>query len=71
MVYYRLINEAYISKASFINRDDFNQKEFSGRRIKRSLYKNKKATLMNADKNSSADILRKRKHNILETDLKV
>jgi len=32
---YQVINEAYTSMASFIDKDDFKIKDFSGRRIKR------------------------------------
>ena len=59
--------ESYTSKASFIDLDfipvyskeDPNKYRFSGRRIHRGLYKSKDGTLMNADINGAANILRK------------
>lgn len=60
--------ESYTSKASFLDLDfiptyskeDPNTKyHFSGRRIHRGLYKSKDGTLMNADINGAANILRK------------
>ena len=60
--------ESYTSKASFIDLDfipvyskeDPDKKyHFSGRRIHRGLYKSKDGTLMNADINGAANILRK------------
>jgi IS605 OrfB family transposase len=44
---YQVINEAYTSMASFIDEDDFKQREFSGQRINRGLYKSKKGILIN------------------------
>ena len=64
----RVINreESYTSKASFLDNDviptygkeDENYK-FSGKRIKRGLYKAADGTVINADLNGSANILRK------------
>ena len=64
----RVINreESYTSKASFLDNDviptygkeDENHK-FSGKRIKRGLYKAADGTVINADLNGSANILRK------------
>ena len=59
--------ESYTSKASAMDLDNipiYNYKnnsnyEFSGRRIKRGLYKTKDNTLINADVNGSINILRK------------
>ena len=60
--------ESYTSKASFLDLDfipvyskeDPDKKyRFSGRRIHRGLYKSKDGTLMNADINGAANILRK------------
>ena len=59
--------ESYTSKASFLDRDDIpvyvsnsNQKySFSGKRIKRGLYRSLDGTLINADLNGAANILRK------------
>ena len=59
--------ESYTSKASFIDNDiipTFNKKNktshvFSGKRIKRGLYKSKNGKIINADVNGSYNILRK------------
>jgi len=59
--------ESYTSKASFLDRDqmpiyDPNQPEkpkFSGKRIKRGLYRAADGTLINADCNGSSNIIRK------------
>ena len=60
--------ESYTSKASFLDLDfipTYSKEEpctkyhFSGRRIYRGLYKSKDGTLMNADINGAANILRK------------
>ena len=57
--------EAYTSKASFIDHDDIpdldGSKEavFSGTRTKRGLYRSKEGITINADLNGSANILRK------------
>ena len=63
------VEESYTSKASFIDNDTLptlsaknnNNKEhiFSGKRIKRGPYKSKNGTLLNADVNGAANILRK------------
>ena len=58
--------ESYTSKASFLDSDPIpvygeNNKDasFSGRRIKRGLYRSKNGTVVNADLNGAANILRK------------
>lgn len=60
--------ESYTSKASFLDLDfipTYSKEEpdtkyhFSGRRVHRGLYKSKDGTLMNADINGAANILRK------------
>ena len=64
---YILQEESYTSKASFFDRDDLpiynadNPQEyiFSGRRVKRGLYRTKKGKLINADVNGALNILRK------------
>ena len=64
---YILQEESYTSKASFFDRDnlplynaDNPQKyTFSGKRIKRGLYRTKKGNLINADVNGALNILRK------------
>lgn len=63
--------ESYTSKASFLDLDDipvYNGDNpytgtFSGRRIKRGLYRSSNGTLINADVNGAANILRKSKQN--------
>ena len=57
--------ESYTSKASFFDKDElpvyresYNQK-FSGRRIKRGLYRDSKGNIWNADLNGAANIMRK------------
>ena len=67
---YQVINESYTSVASFIDQDAFNQKEYSGRRIKRGLYESKKGTLINADLNASLNMIRKCKPDALGTGFK-
>ena len=63
--------ESYTSKASFLDLDEipiFDPEKifpykFSGRRIKRGLYRSKTGKLINADVNGAANILRKSKQN--------
>jgi len=63
--------ESYTSKASFLDLDDipiFDAEKpytgkFSGRRIKRGLYRAKNGRIINADVNGAANILRKSKQN--------
>lgn len=62
-----ITEESYTSKASFLDGDfipthrdkDADSVVFSGKRIKRGLYKSKDGTLINADVNGSCNILRK------------
>ena len=64
---YILQEESYTSKASFFDEDKIpiydkeNPQEyiFSGRRVKRGLYRTKKGNLINADVNGALNILRK------------
>lgn len=57
--------ESYTSKASFLDNDDIpvygetDNPKFSGRRVKRGLYKSSNGQLINADVNGSCNILRK------------
>ncbi|TWI52962.1 RNA-guided endonuclease TnpB family protein, partial [Halalkalibacter nanhaiisediminis] len=58
--------ESYTSKASFLDNDEIpvysendSKKSFSGKRIKRGLYRSKNGTLLNADVNGAANIMRK------------
>ena len=57
-----VINEAYTSKASYINQDILSyQKSFSGKRVKRGLYISKDKRVINADLNAALNIIRKGK----------
>ncbi|MBE9192137.1 transposase [Gloeocapsopsis crepidinum LEGE 06123] len=64
--------ESYSSKASFYDQDEMpvynadnpSQNKFSGRRIKRGLYRTKNKHLVSADINGSANILVKSKHRL-------
>lgn len=58
--------ESYTSKASFLDNDDIpiygeddSKKSFSGKRIKRGLYRSKNGMDINADVNGAANTLRK------------
>ena len=57
--------ESYTSKASFFDKDELPiydesaKHKFSGRRIKRGLYKDSKENIWNADLNGAANIMRK------------
>lgn len=62
------VEEAYTSKSDFLSRDPIpeyvegvyhNAYEFSGRRIKRGLYKSGKGVIFNADINGACNIMRK------------
>ncbi len=63
----KITEESYTSKASFLDRDEMpvydpNQTEkptFSGKRMKRGLYRAADGTLINADCNGSGNIIRK------------
>ncbi len=61
----KVINEAYTSKSSYIDKDDLpdlNDKEvpnFSGKRIKRGMYVSKNGLCLNADLNAALNIMRK------------
>ena len=53
-------DEGYISKASFIDMDiPDSHTSFSGKRIKRGLYRTKEGLKVNADVNGTANILAK------------
>ena len=64
--------ESYTSKSSFLDRDvlpeykaeQLYEGTFSGKRIKRGLYQSKNGTIVNADVNGAANILRKCKQNV-------
>lgn len=52
--------ESYTSKASFFDKDDMNKSTiFSGKRVKRGLYKTSSGYLLNADVNAALNILKK------------
>ena len=57
--------ESYTSRASFFDKDELpeygesDNPKFSGRRIKRGLYKDSKGNIWNADLNGAANIMRK------------
>nr|DAF42527.1 MAG TPA: transposase [Siphoviridae sp. ctHip2] len=57
--------ESYTSRASFFDKDELpiydetSKYKFSGRRIKRGLYKDSKGNIWNADLNGAANIMRK------------
>jgi IS605 OrfB family transposase len=69
---YQEQEESYSSKASFYDQDNIpvynadnpSKHKFSGRRIKRGLYKTKDKHLVSADINGSANILIKSKHRL-------
>ena len=68
------LDESYTSKASFLDNDTmpktFNESEvfkFSGKRIKRGLYKSGNGTLINADVNGAMNIGRKANKRIFDT----
>ena len=62
-----LTEESYTSKASFLDNDEIpvydknsvNNYKFSGKRIKRGLYKSKNGKLINADCNGSYNVIKK------------
>ena len=65
--------ESYTSKASFLDMDEIpvydgrhHNYNFSGRRIRRGLYKSSEGILLNADLNGAANILRKSKRNVID-----
>jgi transposase len=71
-----LTEESYTSKASFLDRDplpvykkgDDKEYQFSGKRIKRGLYRAKDGRLLNADLNGSGNIVRKVAPNAFGSD---
>ena len=61
-----LREESYTSKSSFLDSDPLTKTEsFSGKRIKRGLYRTKNGTLINSDVNGSLNILRKEVWDVL------
>jgi transposase len=55
----KVVNEAYTSKASYLDGDELTKGEFSGRRIKRGLYQTKSGRLINADQNAALNMIQK------------
>jgi putative transposase len=64
--------ESYTSKASFLDGDDIpvyekgKKHSFSGKRVKRGLYKSKNEVLINADVNGAVNIMKKAAINLFE-----
>ena len=70
---YKEQEESYTSKASYLDNDDIpiykEEKEeikFSGRRIKRGIYKTKQGKIINADLNGALNILKKSGEKLIE-----
>lgn len=55
----KVVNEAYTSRASYLDQDELARGEFSGTRVKRGLYRSKKGVLINADQNAALNMIRK------------
>ena len=51
--------ESYTSRSSFVSRDEMEEGKASGRRISRGLYENEDGSIVNADINGAANIIRK------------
>ena len=58
-IYVRVINESYTSKSSFYDNDPIIKGQYSGERIRRSLYKTKDGLIVNADINAALNIYKK------------
>jgi len=58
-----IVNEAYTSKASYIDKDELSDQKtsFSGHRTKRGMYVSKEGIRINADLNAALNIARKGK----------
>jgi putative transposase len=55
-----LQEESYTSKCSFVDNEEIREhEEYSGKRIKRGLFRTKNGLLVNADMNGAANIMRK------------
>ena len=70
---YKEQEESYTSKASYLDNDDIpiykeetEEIKFSGRRIKRSIYKSKQGKIINADLNGALNILKKSGEELIE-----
>jgi IS605 OrfB family transposase len=55
----KVINEAYTSISSYLDKDLLTKSDFSGKRIKRGLYQSKSGQLINADLNAALNIIKK------------
>ena len=64
-----VINESYTSKASAIDNDDIRLGNYSGKRIKRGLYKTKNGNIINADINAALNMIRKCNSNELNIQM--
>ena len=56
-----IVNESYTSISSYIDQDELKKSNFSGKRIKRGLYRSKDGIIINADLNAALNILKKSK----------
>lgn len=70
---YKEQEESYTSKASYLDNDDIpiykeetKEIKFSGRRIKRGIYKSKQGKIINADLNGALNILKKSGEELIE-----
>ena len=67
--------ESYTSKASFLDQDDIptygtgERPVFSGKRIRRGMYKSREGKKINADLNGAANILRKYKADAFQSNM--
>ena len=61
----KVINEAYTSKASYLDQDKPSKGAFSGIRVKRGLYRSKEGVCINADQNASLNMIQKGNPNAL------
>ena len=58
-IHVRVINESYTLKSSFYDNDPIIKGQYSGERIRRSLYKTKNKIIVNADINAALNIYKK------------
>ena len=70
---YKEQEESYTSKASYLDNDDIpiykeetEEIKFSGKRIKRGIYKSKQGKIINADLNGALNILKKSGEKLIE-----
>ena len=64
-----IINEAYTSKASALDKVEIKKGNYSGERIKRGLYQTKNGSIINADINGALNIIRKCNSNELNIQM--